>query len=55
MAGIQKTERKLFKLCNGFIAKIAPKEGLLEGLVFVVGIILRVHTVADHENLNVLE
>ena len=37
------------------VVPVGPIESLLEGLVAVVGVVLSVHTVADHEDLHVLK
>ena len=49
---IQKGGCKWFQFTNGVVVFLRPVKGLLEGLLACVGVVLGVHPVADHKELN---
>ena len=55
VALFQKLVGKIIQLAHFVIVGIGPKEGLLEGLIAVVGKIFCIDPVGDDKNLDILE
>lgn len=51
VARFEELAGKVRELSNGIIVDVGPVEGLLEGLVTVVGVVLGVDAIADDEHL----
>ena len=53
--GIQKRVSEFGKLANVCIGGISPEKSLFEGLITIISVIPGVNTIADYEDLHILE